>query len=149
MAGNTDGPIEMPTQASPLDISCCRIAAHMTSKSQPLVEFSGSTTTVPLKRAGSEGARTTMRVVYGASGVLTSTPAACPDHSYTLARPLTRYSCSAYPCCSSCTGSTSRPGVLNGCEVRVVRSRRIEGSRATCTRPGLELACAWAGAPWP
>src|SRR5262249_48921013 len=57
---------DTPTHASPCrSISSCNVA-HSGSASTPPLTLSHSTTTVPLKRAGSAGRRTSTRVRYGA-----------------------------------------------------------------------------------
>ena len=59
---------ETPTQTKPPRMRCVCAKMKSGAASSPLDTFSHSTTTVPLKRAGSIGRRTTMRVLYAAVG---------------------------------------------------------------------------------
>ena len=52
-----------PTQTIPLRAKYSADMSQAGALSKPAVEFSHSTTTVPLKRQGKTGRRTTMRVV--------------------------------------------------------------------------------------
>jgi hypothetical protein len=81
------------TQASPFSMKWSCETPHENEKSYPRPTLPISTMTLPLKRAGSAGRRSMMRVVYGAFGVFTRTLPS-PAQSYTLAVPLTKNSSS-------------------------------------------------------
>src|SRR6266516_1360893 len=92
---------ETPTQTSPRRRISSWVVAHSGSASTPPLTFSHSMTTLPLKRAGSAGRRTRMRVRYGAraSGANDQRPSLLSGAVavYDVAVPEAAYSCCTYP----------------------------------------------------
>src|SRR5215467_4295449 len=94
---------DAPTQPHPERTKKSAAAAHSVSQSWPAVTFCQSTTTTPVKRFGSAGRRTTIRVRYGIAPIAVALSDVVGTEKR-VAVPEMKYSCSTYPTLASFIG---------------------------------------------